>query len=481
MTRLRLGLARAGTVVTTILVWTWLIIKIGVTVIGASTVGDDFNQLIDRLPKWAEWLFSTPWWVPASLATALTLFLIWLSWPRTFGAASVVDKTGREAMPLAPDIPQLQPYLEAAYIHPDPEKGPVYVGIPSRKGYGAKIFAEYQLYSKEKHEWSKRNRILIFEKDSFHAGPFSSIQGLLLSKDDTGWCWNSQNANGDRIEFFPEQRYRGRITFIGPEGLREHCWFCDLHPRATPPNQSSLPQLLNYDALFGFIREWEERDGAPGVTLESAPADSPKAISTSDKFEFGRVESKHETLDPGKDLGGEQQYFRLWCPIRFKRQVESVTVRISVLRPLQDLDQFAPQYVWKPIENRAFYEGDTENVVFATIARNRQHNGFYGADLNPERFYIAAMSQHIFEIDVLIGSERATKRVYLESLPNEIYSGVPSGFGRFGNLFFVVEEDNSVFDSEWVRISREAVAGRVPLPIGASKGRGGLGSGLLSH
>ncbi|MEA2837386.1 MAG: hypothetical protein QOD89_1936 [Bradyrhizobium sp.] len=156
-------------------------------------------------------------------------------------------------------------------------------------------------------------------------------------------------------------------------------------------------------------------------------------------------------------------------------------MRISVLRPLQELDQFAPQYVWKPIENKTFYEGDTENVVFATIARDRQHNGFYGADLNRDRFYIAAMSQHLFEIDVLIGSERTTKRIYLESLPNEVYSGVPNGFGRFGNLFFVVEEDKSVFDSEWVRVSREAVAGRVPLPIGASKRRGGFGSGLLSH
>lgn len=45
-------------------------------------MGDDFNQLLDRLPIWANWLFSTPWWVPSILATALTAFLLWLSWPR---------------------------------------------------------------------------------------------------------------------------------------------------------------------------------------------------------------------------------------------------------------------------------------------------------------------------------------------------------------------------------------------------------------
>ena len=83
MTSLRMGLARATTVLTTILLWTWLATKVAVTLIGASTVGDDFNQLVERLPKWAEWLFSTPWWVPTILATVLTCFLIWLSWPRS--------------------------------------------------------------------------------------------------------------------------------------------------------------------------------------------------------------------------------------------------------------------------------------------------------------------------------------------------------------------------------------------------------------
>jgi hypothetical protein len=81
MTKLRLGLARAATIVTTILIWTWLATKLLVTLIGATTVTDDYNQFVDRLPAILQWLFSTPWWVPALLATALTIFLIWLAWP----------------------------------------------------------------------------------------------------------------------------------------------------------------------------------------------------------------------------------------------------------------------------------------------------------------------------------------------------------------------------------------------------------------
>jgi hypothetical protein len=81
MTRFRLGLARVGTFVLTVLFWTWLAVKGVVTLIGATTVVDDYNQLVERLPKWAEWLFSTPWQVPAALAAMLTFFLIWLSWP----------------------------------------------------------------------------------------------------------------------------------------------------------------------------------------------------------------------------------------------------------------------------------------------------------------------------------------------------------------------------------------------------------------
>lgn len=51
-------------------------------VIGYTTAPEDFETLQARLPNWLEWLFSTPWPVPAVLMIALTAFVIWISWPR---------------------------------------------------------------------------------------------------------------------------------------------------------------------------------------------------------------------------------------------------------------------------------------------------------------------------------------------------------------------------------------------------------------
>lgn len=228
--------------------------------------------------------------------------------------------------------------------------------------------------------------------------------------------------------------------------------------------------------LFPFVYLWKlvqipARLHTEGVSRGHQP--------TTNEFELGRVESKIDILDPGENLGGQQQYFRLWCPIKFKRKVDSVSVRVRVLRPLQPLDRLAPQYIWKPVESKTFYEGDTVDVVFATVARDRNHNGFYG-DMRKDAFYIGRISRHLFEIDVLIDTRRATKRIYLESTPGELYSDAPRGFGQFGNLFFVLEEGDNFFESEWIRLSREAVAGNLSLPLGTHSKipeRGFLGLG----
>jgi hypothetical protein len=80
---LRLVIGRVCSHVLTVLLWTWFLLRLAFDWIGRSTVVDDYNQLVERLPRWAEWLFSTPWYVPASCATVLTVFLIWLSLPRS--------------------------------------------------------------------------------------------------------------------------------------------------------------------------------------------------------------------------------------------------------------------------------------------------------------------------------------------------------------------------------------------------------------
>jgi hypothetical protein len=94
MTLFQRGMARAATIVVAILFWVWLATKGAVTLIGATTVADDYNQFIERLPAISQWLFSTPWWVPAILASLLTGFLVWLSWPATTPSKSDINGVG---------------------------------------------------------------------------------------------------------------------------------------------------------------------------------------------------------------------------------------------------------------------------------------------------------------------------------------------------------------------------------------------------
>lgn len=102
MNRLQLGLARAGTILLTLFLWVWFGVWWVVSFIGATTVSDDYDLLMARLPAIVQWLFSTPWWVPAAPASILTAFMIWLAWPRS---AHVTPKTDVDAVEADPNGP----------------------------------------------------------------------------------------------------------------------------------------------------------------------------------------------------------------------------------------------------------------------------------------------------------------------------------------------------------------------------------------
>ena len=71
-----------------VLLWLWAVLPKALDWVGRSTLPDDWQQLmIEKLPVWSAWLFSTPWWVPALLATILTLWMMWVSWPRAVMSA----------------------------------------------------------------------------------------------------------------------------------------------------------------------------------------------------------------------------------------------------------------------------------------------------------------------------------------------------------------------------------------------------------
>jgi hypothetical protein len=227
--------------------------------------------------------------------------------------------------------------------------------------------------------------------------------------------------------------------------------------------------------LFPFIYLWKLVQVPAKVDAELHPQGrSP----TGPYFEIGDFQSQLVVRNPGEDLGGQQRYYRLWCPVKFKQKIDSVTIRVSVLRPLQPLDQFPPKTVWKVAEGKTYFQGDTEDVVIGNVPQGRQHNGCYGDDMRPDAFYIGPISKHFFEIDVMVGKLQSTKRLYLEGAPDEAYHAAPRGFGQFGGRFFVLEEGPSFFQSEWIAMARDAVEGRISLPLDDGTGRRPRGFGM---
>jgi hypothetical protein len=76
-------LKRIGGWIVALILWLWTILPKSLDWVGRSTLPEDWEQLMaEKLPIWAAWLFATPWWVPAVLATALTLWMMWVSRPR---------------------------------------------------------------------------------------------------------------------------------------------------------------------------------------------------------------------------------------------------------------------------------------------------------------------------------------------------------------------------------------------------------------
>lgn len=70
----------------------WAVLPKLIDWVGRSTLPEDWEGLMsEKLPAALQWLFSTPWWVPGLLATILTGWLIWASWPRATSAQQPFD------------------------------------------------------------------------------------------------------------------------------------------------------------------------------------------------------------------------------------------------------------------------------------------------------------------------------------------------------------------------------------------------------
>ena len=98
----------------------WWGARLLLDLIGYSTSPEDFEDITKKLPAAAEWLLSTPWWFPALMATALTVFLIWVSWPRAqqqgAGPASpsaAIDAQNADELPKSLMVSFEEPNYEA--------------------------------------------------------------------------------------------------------------------------------------------------------------------------------------------------------------------------------------------------------------------------------------------------------------------------------------------------------------------------------
>jgi hypothetical protein len=93
-------LKRLSATIGTIALWVYAIVDFFFDWIGRSTVDDDAKQFLnEKLPTWADWLFSTPSWVPAVCALVLTLWLIWLSRPHAASQPASLNTVGGPASP----------------------------------------------------------------------------------------------------------------------------------------------------------------------------------------------------------------------------------------------------------------------------------------------------------------------------------------------------------------------------------------------
>jgi hypothetical protein len=74
--RILSGLATAG-------VWLLLGGRSVLDIIGYSTLPDDTKVAADRLDAFFMWLLGLPWWATLGFALASTMWLMWVSWPRS--------------------------------------------------------------------------------------------------------------------------------------------------------------------------------------------------------------------------------------------------------------------------------------------------------------------------------------------------------------------------------------------------------------
>jgi hypothetical protein len=293
MTRLRTVLARVVTLLATILFATWTTVKVVLDWMGRTTMVDDYQEFLRRLPKWAEWLFSTPGWVPAALASVLALFLIWLSWPRE-RTEPAVARVGPEPdahqpaiadelaaapkrleRPLATSARQASSYIKEISVHGGSTAQrlfPRYVLRFAKSGKGGQVLVDFSAFvGGVGGGWTKPKTIPLRDVDRFARD--AEISGPLISADSVdsqvwswGGAWLTPPSHAQAAIVAGEHGnarlmggcfYRGRAVFQDEDGNESRCYFIITQSEITPSRE--MPRVVG-SQLFDFVAEWEAND-----------------------------------------------------------------------------------------------------------------------------------------------------------------------------------------------------------------------------
>jgi hypothetical protein len=298
MTRLRTGLARVATLLATILIATWTAVKFVLDWMGRTTMVEDYQEFLKRLPKWAEWLFSTPGWVPATLASALALFLMWLSWPRerTEPAVARVDPepdarqpaiaeklaaaTTRVERTSATSARRSSSYIKEISVHGGSAAQKLFPGYVLRfakSGKGGQVLVDFSAFvGGVGGGWTQRRTIPLRDLDRFARD--AEISGPLISADSIdsevwswGGTWLSPPTGGVNVvtiaghdsstRLMRQCVYRGRIVFQDEDGDESRCYF--IITQSAMAASREMPHVVG-SQLFDFVAEWEANGKTPG-------------------------------------------------------------------------------------------------------------------------------------------------------------------------------------------------------------------------
>ena len=181
------------------------LVRLGFEIIGASTAPDDFALLKQRMPKVLEWLFTTPWPVPALLMILIAALAAWLliSGTRKAAIEGVADAEGQVGI-TSDDVKRIAAdYIDsqAGSTKPDLSGDEFDSIIDARLGefVDTKISAKFETHA-QAHERDVKlvnllDRVKEIEKKQEHLVTFIE-GGLRGAEDRMGWIGQGFTALG---------------------------------------------------------------------------------------------------------------------------------------------------------------------------------------------------------------------------------------------------------------------------------------------